>query len=80
MNVRDLAGELHGRRHHVHTLLRVAETKEDVAEQDQAAAGQPVEVLSVGHLECLPQVSLTLPVLRGEERLEPVDVVRGRLH
>ena len=67
MNVWDLAGQLHCRGYHVQTLLHVAQTEEDVAQQHQAAAGQPVEVLGVCHLEGLPQVSLALPVLGGEE-------------
>ena len=67
MNVWDLAGQLHSGGHHVHALLPIAETEEDVPQQDEAAAGQPVEVLGVCHLEGLPQVSLALPVLGGEE-------------
>ena len=80
MHVRYLGGELHGGGHHVHALLAVTQGQEDVAQQHEAARGQPVQILRVGHLQRLPQVALALAVLRGEEGLEAVDVVGRGLH
>ena len=53
--------------------------KETVVRQrlPSPAAGQPVEVLGVCHLEGLPQVPLALPVLRREEGLHGWVVVEG---
>ena len=80
IHVRDFASELHSGSDHVHALLGVVERQEYVAQKDEAARGQPVKILLICHLESLPQVSLTLPVLRGEEGLEAVYVVSRRLH
>ena len=80
IHVWDLARELHGWSDHVHALLGIIERQEYMAQEDEAAGGQPVEVLLICHLESLPQVSLTLPILRGEEGLEAVYVVSCRLH
>ena len=63
IDIRYLAGELHGRGHHVHALPGVLEAQEDVTQQHEAAGGQPVQILSVGHLERLSEVSLALVVL-----------------
>ena len=67
MYIRYLGCELHGGRHHVHTLLPIAQAQEDVAQQHQAAARQSVQVLGIGHLQSLSQVSLTFSVLGREE-------------
>lgn len=56
VHVGDLAGQLHGRRHHVHALARVVDGQEDVPQQHQRARRQPVQVLGVRHLQRLPQV------------------------
>ena len=55
VRVRDLRGQLHGRRDHVHRLSGVAQREEDVPEQHQGAGSQAVQVLGVGHLQGFAQ-------------------------
>ena len=57
VNVWYLRCKLHGRSDHVHCFTAVTQRQEDVAEQNERARCQTVQILSIGHFQCLSQVT-----------------------
>ena len=80
MDIRNLSSQLHGGGNHVHALLPIPQGEEYVAQQDQGTAGQPVQVLSICHLEGLSKVVLALPILSCKKGFQAVDLICSRLH
>lgn len=75
IHVRNLAGKLHRGNHHVHRFLRVADAKENLAEQNQRAGRQAVQVLGVSHLQRLTQEALRLVEAAFVERVQSLHPV-----